>query len=113
MQLAALKNVERMVRSPTTDQGTPDARGWHDLDALLVYRAYYNPRAGRERAPGEVQARYRDLARRGAAIRDRSKTTTAGQSDPRHRNRPGPPMGAPPARPDGGRHAAGNVDHRE
>ena len=97
VQLAALKNVERMVEiagDPSQDLPTPEE--WHDLDALLVYcKAYYN-RAQAERAPEEVQARYRDLGDAALLIRDRGKSAPPPVDPTAPPQPPGPPMGAPP-----------------
>lgn len=96
VQLAALKNVERMVElagDPTKELPTPEE--WHDLDALLVYcKAYYN-RAQAENAPEEVQSRYRDLGDAALLIRDRGKQEPA-VNPTAPPQPPGPPMGAPP-----------------
>ena len=99
VQLATLKNVERMVEiagDPAQDLPTPEE--WHDLDTLLVYcKAYYN-RAQSEGAPEEVQSRFRDLGDAALLIRDRGKQVPPmdpGAPPPGAPLPPGPPM-APP-----------------
>lgn len=93
VQLAAMKNVERMVEiagNPAEDLPTPEE--WHDLDLLLTYcKAYYN-RAQSEQAPEEVQARYRDLGDAALAMRDRGKPPAPPAPDP---TMAGAPMGVP------------------
>ncbi len=93
----ALKTIERMVEiagDPSQDLPTPEE--WHDLDMLLVYcKAYYN-RAQAERAPEEVQARYRDLGDAALLIAKKGKQAPPPVDPTAPPQPPGPPMGAPP-----------------
>lgn len=91
IQLAAMKNCERMMMEAGDPEKYPDMptpEEWHDLPMLVEYaKAYFN-RAQCERAPEEVQTRYREIG--DAAIALMKKATPEA---------PALPPGAPPMDP--------------
>lgn len=97
VQLGAMKNVERMMDElgrPDRYPIPPTPEEWHDLDLCVVYaKAYYN-RAQAERAPEDVEVRYREFGDAAIALQSRAKAPPPDAAMP-------PPGMEPPAMPGG------------